>query len=47
MCGQDFARGDLDMHRLDSQYAHQKDQDFGYFADNILLLCRSCHQKQR
>jgi len=32
------------MHRLDRGHAHVKARNFGYFAENVALVCAGCHQ---
>ena len=43
-CGADFPRSALQMHRLDQQLAHQRDLNFGYVRENVVLVCAQCHQ---
>jgi 5-methylcytosine-specific restriction endonuclease McrA len=45
-CGRDFDKSALQMHRLDSRYAHDRGRNFGYFRENVALLCASCHYKR-
>ena len=42
-CGRAFPPAELQMHRLDKAYAHERAQNFGYFDENVVLLCASCH----
>jgi 5-methylcytosine-specific restriction endonuclease McrA len=42
-CGKKCQGSELDMHRIDPQYAFNKGANFGYFEENIVLLCRPCH----
>ena|SRR5437868_4176615 len=36
----------LQMHRLDQSFAHDRGTNFGYFAENVVLLCASCHERR-
>lgn len=45
-CGREFTPTELQMHRLDTTHAFDKAKHFGYFDDNIALLCASCHDKR-
>ena len=43
-CGQSFPAAALQMHRRDQTYAHEKARNFGYFEENVELLCAACHE---
>jgi len=43
-CGRGFPTAALQMHRLDRRHAHVKARNFGYFAENVALVCAGCHQ---
>jgi len=43
-CGQPFATPALQMHRLDRRHAHDRARNFGYFVENVVLVCAGCHQ---
>jgi len=45
-CGRDLCAAELQMHRLDRQHAHDRARDFGYFAENVVLVCAGCHQSR-
>lgn len=45
-CGREFTPTELQMHRLDTTHAFDKAKHFGYFDENIALLCASCHDKR-
>lgn len=42
-CGTSFQRSELQMHRIDPQYEFDDERNFGYFEENVALLCRPCH----
>lgn len=45
-CNEEFKATELEMHRRDTSYAFDRTMWNGYFADNIDLLCASCHDKR-
>jgi len=45
-CRREFPRGELQMHRLDSSHAHVRARNSGYFEENVVLLCASCHARR-
>jgi hypothetical protein len=45
-CSREFPATELQMHRLDKRYAFDKTQAFGYFDQNIALLCATCHDRR-
>lgn len=45
-CGREFTATELQMHRVDTTHAFDKAKHFGYFEENIALLCASCHDKR-
>ena len=45
-CGNVFEVPALQMHRLDQAYAHDRSRSFGYFAENVVLTCASCHERR-
>jgi hypothetical protein len=45
-CLREFTPTELQMHRLDTAHAFDKAKHFGYFDDNIALLCASCHDNR-
>ena len=42
-CDKPFQRSELQMHRLDQKFALDPTTNFGYFEENVALLCRPCH----
>jgi hypothetical protein len=36
----------LQMHRLDQALAHDPACNFGYFEENVVLLCADCHDRR-
>jgi HNH endonuclease len=45
-CGNEFAAAALQMHRRDQAHAHEKAKNFGYFEENVELLCTGCHENR-
>lgn len=45
-CDRKLEPAALQMHRKDESYAFDKSHRFGYFEENIELLCISCHQER-
>ena len=43
-CHQPFAQAALQMHRLDNAHAHDRATNFGYFRDNVVMVCAGCHE---
>lgn len=43
-CGQAFPAAALQMHRRDQLHAYDKARNFGYFEENVELLCAACHE---
>lgn len=37
---------ELEMHRLNPDLTHDKDEKLGYIESNIELLCKPCHHKR-
>ena len=44
VCGDRFERGALTMHRVDTRWNLDKSKNFGYFRENVQLVCNICHQ---
>lgn len=42
-CRNEFAAAALQMHRLDQRHAHDRARNFGYFEENVALVCAGCH----
>lgn len=45
-CGTIFSAASLQMHRLDLAYALDRSTNFGYFENNVVLICPSCHEQR-
>ena len=45
-CGREFHKTELEMHRVDTGFACDKTENFGYFEDNVVLLCPVCHDRR-
>lgn len=46
VCNNPFELGALTMHRVDTGFNLDKRKNFGYFAENIQLVCNICHQAE-
>jgi hypothetical protein len=45
-CRGSFGAAALQMHRIDASFAHVRERNFGYFDDNVVLLCAVCHERR-
>jgi len=45
-CGNLFDAAALQMHRLDQSFAFDRERNFGYFRENVVLLCSPCHERR-
>jgi hypothetical protein len=43
-CRRELPAAALQMHRRDQSLAHVKNRNFGYFEENMELLCAGCHE---
>ena len=43
-CRQVFDRAALRMHRVDASFADDRSRNFGYFPENVVLVCAGCHE---
>ena len=43
-CQQPFPAAMLQMHRCDPRYHLDRTVNFGYFPENVVLLCAHCHE---
>lgn len=43
-CSREMLAPELQMHRRSDAYAYDKKRKYGYFEENIDLLCVTCHQ---
>jgi hypothetical protein len=45
-CRRELPRASLQMHRLDTTYAHDASRNFGYIEENVVLVCGGCHEER-
>jgi hypothetical protein len=45
-CGKPFEAAALQMHRLDPSLAYDRTKNFGYFEENVVLVCAGCHDRR-
>jgi hypothetical protein len=43
-CSKQYSAPMLQMHRLNQDHAHDRSKNFGYFLENVALVCADCHE---
>lgn len=45
-CGANLSAPSLQMHRISQDFAHDRSRNFGYFLENVALVCADCHERR-